>query len=160
MHAPSALRKKRPDLEIHRAHDTDSLGALSASFDEVHSDGFLLEETALVHRPSQTLLVADLVHNVGRPNGAWTKLYTKTMGFYDRVALSRALRWTAFRDPSAARDSIDRLAKLAFERLLMGHGTPLQTGAHTALLEAYDWLHAKRRALVTTSSAPRRGYCG
>jgi hypothetical protein len=160
VHAPAALKAKRPDLHIDRAHDHESLGALSAVFDEVHIDGFLLEETVLVHRASQTLLVADLVHNVGRPTDTWSMLYTKAMGFYDRVAISRAIRWTAFRDRSAARDSVDRLAQLSFDRLVVGHGTPLESGARAAVLDAYDWLHAKGRSLVTTSAIPRRGHCG
>lgn len=70
--------------------------------DELHVDGCRLDETVLVHRPSRTLVVADLVHNVGRPDGAWARTYTRAMGFYDRVALSRMLRWAAFSDRAVA----------------------------------------------------------
>ncbi len=160
VHAPAALRAKRPELRVDRAHDREGLGELREDFDEVHVDGFLLEETALVHRASRTLLVADLVHNVGRPNDTWTKLYTKVMGFYDRVALSRAIRWTAFRDPGAARESVARVLALPFDRLLVGHGEPVEHGARDALLDAYRWLRPRGRALLPTGAPPRRGYCG
>lgn len=43
-----------------------------------------------------------IVHNVGRPRDPWTQLDTRMMGFHDRVALSRMIRWTAFSDRSAA----------------------------------------------------------
>src|SRR6185503_4465626 len=56
VHGPTALRKKRADLRIDRAHDRDPIGELGATFDEVHIDGFRLEESVLVHRPSKTLL--------------------------------------------------------------------------------------------------------
>jgi hypothetical protein len=160
VHAPSALRRKRPDLRIDRAHDEDALGELASVFDEVHIDGFALEETVLVHRPSRTLIVADLVHNVGRPTDRWTAFYTKAMGFYDRVAISRMIRWTAFNDARAARDSVDRLSASHFERLIVGHGAPLHTHARQAVLGAYEWLQSWRPLLLPGASVPRRGFCG
>jgi hypothetical protein len=63
-------------------------------------------------------------------------------GFYDRVALSRVIRWTAFTDRKAARRCIDDLLARPFERLVVGHGSPLATGGHDALAAAYAWLRA------------------
>jgi hypothetical protein len=89
VHAPAALGKKRKALRVDRALGTAPEPAFAGVVDEVHIDGFRLDETVLVHRPSRTLVVADLVHNVGRPEGGWARFYTRAMGFYDRVALSR-----------------------------------------------------------------------
>jgi hypothetical protein len=140
LHAPAALTKKRPDLRIDRSHDVEPEPAFAKSFREVHIDGCRLEETVLVHQPSATAVVADLVHNVGHPSGAWSKFYTKAMGFYDRVALSRMLRWTAFSDRYAARRSLDALLTLPFDRLIVGHGAPLSLGGKDALINAFRWL--------------------
>ncbi|HEY2515715.1 MAG TPA: hypothetical protein VGI39_32825 [Polyangiaceae bacterium] len=109
---------------------------------EVPLEGFRLVETVLVHRPSSTVVVADLVHNVGRPPGVWERTYTKMMGFYDRVALSGALRWTAFSNRAAARRSVDALLGHSFERVVVGHGRPIAAGAHAALEGAMAWLPA------------------
>jgi hypothetical protein len=62
------------------------------------------------------------------------------MGFHDRVAISRAIRWGAFTDRPAARKSLERVLAQPFERLVVGHGTPLDTGAREALAAAYAWL--------------------
>jgi hypothetical protein len=140
VHGPTALRRKRRDLRIDRAHDHDPIGELGATFDEVHIDGFRLEESVLVHRPSQTLLVADLVHNVGRPDHFWAETYSKVMGFYDRVGISRMLRWAAFNDRAAAKQSLERIVGCSFERLVVGHGTPLDVSAREAVRGAYAWL--------------------
>lgn len=142
VHAPPGLAKKRPDLRIDRTHDAAPEPDWQGTFDEVRIHGFRLAESALVHRPSGTLLVADLVHNIGRPPGAWTQFYTRTMGFYDRVALSRALRWLAFSDRAAARQSLDQLLDLPFERLVAGHGSPLPGGAKDAVAGAFAFLPA------------------
>jgi hypothetical protein len=140
LHAPSQLAKKRPDLRIDRAHGTAPEPAFAGVVDEVHVDGFRLDESALLHRPSRTLVVADLVHNVGRPLHRWTALYTRAMGFHDRVALSRVLRWAAFSDRAAARRSLDQILALPFDRIVVGHGAPLVDGAREALATAYRWL--------------------
>jgi hypothetical protein len=139
VHAPAGLAKKRRDLRIDRPHAS----AAEPDFEgveELRIDGFRLEETVLFHAPTGTLIVADLVHHVGRPQHAWTKLYTRMMGFHDRVALSRAIRWTAFSDREAARRSLDEVLARPFDRLIVGHGTPLERGGKQALASAFEWL--------------------
>ncbi len=140
VHAPAALAKKRPDLRIDRAHGAAPEAAFAGCVEEHEIAGFRLEESALYHRSSRSLVVADLVHNIGRPEHGWTKFYARTMGFYDRVALSKMLRWTAIGDKAALRRSVDALLALDFERLIVGHGAPLVSGAKEALRAAFSWL--------------------
>ena len=138
VHGPPGLAKKRPDLRIDRVHGATP--ALAEAVEELPIDGFRLEERALLHRPSGTLVVADLVHNIGRPEQRWAQIYTRAMGFYDRVALSRAIRWTGFTDRAAARRSVDALLGRPFERLVVGHGAPISTGAREVLAAACAFL--------------------
>jgi hypothetical protein len=63
-------------------------------------------------------------------------------GLYDRVAISKALRWTSFSDKAAARRSVDALLALPFRNLIVGHGTPVTEGAKDALRGAFAWLPA------------------
>lgn len=142
LHAPAGLARKRPDLRIDRHHDLPDAArepAFAGVVDEHPIAGFLLAETVLFLAPARTLVVADLVHNIGRPEHRWTRLYARAMGFYDRVALSRLIR-TAFRDRPAARKSLDAVLARPFDRLVPGHGAPLLTGAREALAAAYTWL--------------------
>jgi hypothetical protein len=145
LHAPAGLVKERKDLRIDRFNGSGPEPAFGGVLDELRIDGFRLEETVLIYHPARTLVVADLVHNVGRPQHWWTKFYTQRMGFYDCVALSRMLRWTAFSDRAAARRSIDELLSRPFDRLVVGHGEPLSTGAREAIAKAFTWLSATRR---------------
>jgi hypothetical protein len=140
IHAPAGLARKRRDLHVDRIHGSAPQPAFAGGIDEVRINGFRLEETALFHRPSRTLVVADLLHNIGRPQHRWTRLYTEAMGFYDRAALSRMIRWTAFTDKAAARRSIDELLSLPFERVIVGHGKPLIDVGRDAVAAAYHWL--------------------
>lgn len=140
LHAPGALSRKRPDLRIDRPHGTPLPADLVGIIDEIPIAGCRFAETVLHHRPASTVLVADLVQNVGRPTHRWTASYARAMGFYDRVALSRALRWTAFSDRRAARRSIDELLERQFDHLIVGHGQPIAAEGRAALGQAYRWL--------------------
>jgi hypothetical protein len=144
LHAPAGLSKKRPDLRIDRVHGSAPEPAFEGVIDELRVEGFRLGETVLFHRPGRTLVVADLVHNIGRPQHRWTSVYARTMGFYDRVALSRMIRLAAFSDRAAARRSLDDLLARPFDRLIVGHGAPVVAGAREALAAAYAWLPAGR----------------
>ena len=145
LHAPSGLVKERSDVRVDRVIGSAPEPAFLGVIDELTIEGFRLEETVLIYHPAQTLVVADLVHNVGRPQHWWTKFYTRTMGFYDCVALSRMLRWTAFSDRAAARCSIDELLTRSFDRLIVGHGQPLTAGGREVLARAFTWLPSTSR---------------
>ena len=140
VHAPRGLARKRPDLRVDRIHGDVPEPAFAGTVDEVAIDGFRLRETVLLYRPARTLVVADLVHNVGRPRHSWTRIYTRTMGFYDRVALSRMIRWAAFSDRIASRRSLGVVLGLPFDRVIVGHGMPLHEGGREAIALAYAWL--------------------
>jgi hypothetical protein len=146
VHGPVGLAKKRPDLRIDRVHGAQTPASPEPAFagvvDELPIRGFRMAETVLFYRPARTLVVADLVHNIGRPEHGWTKVYTRAMGFFDRVAVSRVIRWTAFPDRAAARRSFDEVLALPFERIVVGHGSPLGSEAREALVAAYRWLPA------------------
>jgi len=146
VHAPQELAKKRSDLRIDRFHDQGAACDFGGAIAELPLRGFRLRETALVYRPGRTAVVTDLVHNIGRPTHGWTKFYTRTMGFYDRVAMSRALRWSSFDDKRAARQSVDALLGHDFDGLIVGHGAPIAGAGvgREALASALAWLPALR----------------
>ncbi|MCA9681556.1 MAG: hypothetical protein KC457_05125, partial [Myxococcales bacterium] len=114
VHVPAGLARRRPELRADRIHGAAIDPDLDGVIDELAIAGFRLEETVLLHRPSRTLVVADLVHAIGRPPGWWTGVYTRLMGFWDTVALSRAIRVLGFSDRRAARRSIDAVLEQPF----------------------------------------------
>jgi hypothetical protein len=148
VHGPAALRRKRSDLTIGRAHDAPDAGVIDDAVLEVHVDGFRMEETLLLHRRSDSLIVTDLFHNIGTPPERWTKVYATAMGFYGRVALSRAIRWTAFRDARAARRSVDEVLAQPFSRIVVGHGAPIVDDAKVSMAEALAFLPKARDAAL------------
>jgi hypothetical protein len=146
LHAPAGLSKKRRDLRIDRVSGVAPEPAFAGVVEEIPIEGFRLRETALLYRPARTLVVADLLHNVGRPAHPWAATYTRAMGFYDRAALSRVIRWTGFDDRAAARRCIETLLAHSFDRIVVGHGAPVTADAHDAFASAYRWLVERAHA--------------
>lgn len=139
VHAPAAMRRKRPDLridaELGETPDPDWGGALAP----VHIDGSMLDETVFIHRPSRTLITSDLVENFDTSPHLGTRLYLKAAGLHGHVGWSRFLR-LVYRDRRATRRSLDRLLGIDFDRIVLAHGRVLEHGGPAAVREAFGWL--------------------
>ncbi|MCB9740083.1 MAG: DUF4336 domain-containing protein [Deltaproteobacteria bacterium] len=147
LHAAPGLPRKRPDLRVDRELGSAVELDFGDALRERAVDGCRLHETAFYHAPSGTILLTDLVHNIGRPTHLWTATYARVMGFYDTVALSRMLRWTAFSDRRAARRSVDAMLDWPLQRAVLGHGTPLLGEVAAALRTAWAFLPGEAAAL-------------
>jgi hypothetical protein len=95
-----------------------------------------LQEHVVLHRPSRTLIVADLVFNLGPTASRWENFVRhRLMGIHRFPAMSRFFRMT-IREPLAFETSIDTLLSWDFDRLVVAHGEVIATGAKRALAEA------------------------
>ena len=98
----------------------------------------LTNEVVLLHRPSRTLVVTDLVFHF-TPEAPWsTRAAMWCSGAYpgcrasliERLGMARAI----------AREEIAGLLDLDFDRLIPSHGAIIESGGKDALRQAYRWL--------------------
>ena len=95
-------------------------------------------EVALLHRPSRTLVVTDLVFNFG-PEAPWlTRAAMACSGGYPGCRTTIIERIGM--DRPTARDELRRLLELDFDRLIPSHGAIIEAGGPEALLSAFSWL--------------------
>ena len=95
-------------------------------------------EVVLLHRPSRTLVLTDLLFNF--PSSApWaTRLAMRCFGAHpgcrasilERVAMRRAV----------ARRELETIAQWDFDRVILAHGDVVETGGRALLRGAYRWL--------------------
>jgi len=98
----------------------------------------LTNEVVVLHRPSRTLIVTDLLYNF-TPRDPWTtRAALWALGGYPGVRTSLLEKALMKRD--RARREIDHLLELDFDRLIMAHGEPLERGGKAALANAFAWL--------------------
>ena len=103
-----------------------------------------INEVACLHKPSRSLMVADLVFNLS-PAAGFQRWMQKANGVYQWVAPSRLFRMF-IADPEAFRASLEQILAWDFDRLIPGHGTIIRTGGKARLRVAFAWLWSSRES--------------
>lgn len=136
--APAGLAAKRPDLPPSATLGTDEAAALLGdAVQALPMEGVpKMGEWSLVHGPSGTAVVTDLVFNVVSSDSWVTRAVLRWVsGVYGGVAVSRV--WRAMvRDRAAMSTSLVRLLHAPFDRLVMAHGDVIERGGRDALAHA------------------------
>ncbi len=100
-----------------------------------------IEEIVFLHRASRTLIVGDLIWNIGPGAPRRSRLWAHGRRGDARPQPAFAFR-KLIRNELAARRSIDRILALDFDRILVGHGDIVESGGREVLRAAYDFLPA------------------
>ncbi|WP_239479535.1 DUF4336 domain-containing protein [Actibacterium sp. 188UL27-1] len=142
LHAPPGLQIKRPDL----AFDIDLVDAphpdWGGEIDHlVIAGNRITTEVAFFHRPSGTVLVADLLQQIPEDRlSGWRALVARLdLMTGPEPSVPRKFR-LAFTDRKAARAAITRMLQWPAEQVVMAHGTPVTYDAPAFLRRAFGWL--------------------
>lgn len=139
LHAPAALRAKRPDLPTFEPLERATPQAFEGALLPMHIDGSLLDETVFVHPSSRTIISSDLSENFEASDHLPTDISLRLSGIHRRIGLGRPLR-LLYRDHAAARRSIDRLLAHDADRLIVAHGNVIEGEVRGALRETFSFL--------------------
>ena len=120
LHGVEGLARKRPELPW-RALDPAAPPFGEALEAQLVAGAPGMNEVVLFHRPSRSLLVADLLFNVTRPANRATHALLWLTGTRGQLAMSRVWRLYT-RDRPALKASLERVLAWDFARLLPGHG--------------------------------------
>lgn len=139
-HAPKGFGKVFPAFPA-----TDVLGqhaspAWAGVIDQLVLQGARrLHEVVFLHRPSRSLIVADLAFNLG-PDMPWlSRVLLRLNGCYCHFGPSRMVK-AVINNRAALRRSLDELLTWEFDRIIVGHGGNLTSSPKEALREAFAFL--------------------
>jgi hypothetical protein len=93
-----------------------------------------MNECVFFHKESKTLIVTDLLFNLSNLSGI-SALPFKILGTCNRPAVSRLLH-AVTRDKKALKKSLQKILSWDFDRLVMAHGSIIESGAKKILTEA------------------------
>lgn len=138
--APAGLRDKRPDLRIDvELSDVMDVGQ-SPAIELLLAHGIpWFEEFVFFHRPSRTLLLADVAFNIHETPSWQTRTYLKLCGIYGKLGSTWFLKWMT-KDKAALRAWRERVLGWDFERVVPCHGQVLERGGREAVREAFAWV--------------------
>lgn len=98
-----------------------------------------INECVVLHEASRSLVVADLVFHFPHAKSWTTRMLLRCVGAYGKVGVSRLYR-SFVKDRAALRRSLDEVLAWDFDRLVVGHGVIVESGARDELRKAWAWL--------------------
>ncbi|MCF3652479.1 hypothetical protein [Synoicihabitans lomoniglobus] len=99
----------------------------------------LLDEHAVYHGPSRTLILSDLVFNLSIPDGERIPFFLRWVsGITSFPATSRLIRMLV-RDRAALKASLESMLAWDFERVVVGHGEMIVEHPRVTLGRVLDW---------------------
>jgi hypothetical protein len=105
--------------------------------DVLRIDGVRMNEHALFHRRSRTVVVADLFFSFPEETSGWTRFFVRQVMRLPRLfGISSLYRRLVIGDKPAFKRSMHTLLSLDFERLIVAHWKPLEINAKRAVEQA------------------------
>lgn len=137
-HAAPGLPEKRPDLRFDGVLDgaAHPFGDAIAVFPLTCFP--FANEVVLLHRPTRTLVVTDLVFHF-QADAPWTTRAAMTLMWGYPGCCTTVLERVGFHRDTARRE-LGALLNEDFDRLVMSHGAVIETGGKAALRGALRWL--------------------
>lgn len=135
------VERKQPDLEFDWFLSDQPPDAWAEEIDQVLVRGNrLIWEVVFLDRASKTLIVTDLLENIGKKSGdvGWQfKLWWKVvfhMWDNPKPAPEYQMGW---KDKRAAKRSLERILEWDFDRIVLSHGENIESDAKAILRKAW-----------------------
>jgi uncharacterized protein DUF4336 len=142
LYAAPGLAEKRSDLKFAAELSDSPPAAWAGSLEQLLFRGApFLSEVVFFHPESRTVLFTDLVFNVpaGQATGM-TRWFFRVVGAEGRFGPHRLVRYLFIRDRAAARESVERILRWDFERVVVTHGDVLESGGRERVRAAFSFL--------------------
>lgn len=138
VHVTPALKRLAPP---HVLLERDGEGNFGPDVAYLRLAGLRVGEYAFLHRPSRTLILADVLFNLG-PDGLppLTRVAMWLDGAYGHPAVPLSIRLLAIADRARLKAAMERILAWDFERLIVGHGSAVDRDARAVVAQAFRWL--------------------
>ncbi|HEX3594467.1 MAG TPA: DUF4336 domain-containing protein [Polyangiaceae bacterium] len=150
------VERKQPALRYDGFLGDSPPPCLASDFTLAGVFGRLMCEVAMLHRPSRTLLLVDLIENFGdrTPRINWMlKAWWKLFRMWNVPAPAPEYR-VGWRDRAEARAALEKIVAWDFERIVLAHGELIEHDARAAAQRA--WRRHLPHVHESTSTYPGR----
>jgi hypothetical protein len=134
------VERKQPTLHYDRILGDVAPSSVAAEIDQaLVRGGRVMCEVALLHRPSRTLLLVDVLENFtdATPGVNWfVRALFKALGMWGKPTPAPEYR-LAWKDRDAARASLERILAWDFERIVIAHGDLVDRDARDVATRAW-----------------------
>jgi hypothetical protein len=95
-------------------------------FDHFTFAGHALQETIIFHRPTATLITADMIYNYGPKQYPAERLFFRAIGCYGAPDIAFYHRW-AITDKPSVKALVQKVSSWDVRRIIMSHGEIIET---------------------------------
>ncbi len=135
-----ALRKISRRVPRVEAVDESWSDELTAALEWMPAAGMKVHEYAFFHPSSRTLILTDLVFNMGTECRGLARLLLRLNKAYGRFGPSRTLRWFFAGDIAELRESVAKLDRWDYDRVIMAHGRIVESEGKAMMQKAFaEW---------------------
>ena len=117
--------------------EDDWSAELSAGLERLPLAGSRMYEFAFFHPSSRTLILTDLVFNLGTDFRGAVRLFLRLNRIHGRFGPSRLMRWVFLKDKGALLASLREMERWDFDRVVMSHGDLLESGGKDKMRQAF-----------------------
>ncbi|NMG21020.1 DUF4336 domain-containing protein [Brasilonema bromeliae] len=141
------LVSKRPELSFDRVI-TNKEGSIKEQVDYLLFDGFklldlsgpsIVNEFVFFHQKSRTLILTDIAFHFDETFSFKTRLAAQFLGSYKVLSPSR-LDKLATSDKEKVKDSVEKILRWDFNRVIMAHGSIIETNGKQKFKQGYEWV--------------------
>ncbi len=138
--------KKRPDLQIDAL--LNKPGNFDSSLEYIPFDGLKtalpiwqvldIKETVFCHKPSKTLIIADVAFNFDEHDPTLTRIIARLLGCYKILKPSLVEKWLSD-DKAKIASSVKEILKWDFDRVVPAHGSIIEVTGKEEFKAAFEW---------------------
>jgi hypothetical protein len=127
---------------------TNKEGSIQEQVDYLLFDGFkvldlsgssIVNEFVFFHQKSRTLIVTDIAFHFDETFSLKTRFAAQILGSYKVLSPSR-LDKLATTDKKKVKKSVEKILGWDFDRVIMAHGTIIETNGKQKLKQGYEWV--------------------
>lgn len=138
--APPGVRDKQPSLAVDGTLPENVPSEWASSVEVRFIEGIpKLQEVALLHRPSKTLLLADFLFNIPHLESWLGRTFLTLAGAYGGPKQTRMFRML-MKDREAVRASRDAILAWDFDRMSVCHRDIVERGGKDVFAQATRWI--------------------
>jgi len=135
--APAHAKKLQADIKLDETLEQKKNQLFNGEISCIAIKGMpVLQEYAFIHHASKTLILTDLAFNFGKDGPAWTRLFLKLYGAYDKFGPTLTIR-ALIKDKIAFSESLKKVASQSFDRMIVSHGSIVESNGNTIFKQAF-----------------------
>ncbi len=116
-----------------------------------------VNEYAILHRESGTLILTDMAFNIGSDVSMWTRIFFKLNGAFNSFGPTRLMK-SMITNPEALCISMSEMLTYDFHRIIVSHGRIIDYDAMKNLRESFSQFHSIKSSRSAGRFFPSR--CG